>query len=88
MKFEDKYPDAEYLSIYDGCMLKGDEQLPCWHCGTPTSFIEINYEAHICSEECLHQIDDEINERCNGLADYEDEFEPGRINVNMFGLNP
>lgn len=20
--------------------------------------------------------------------DYEDEFEPGRVNVNMFGLNP
>lgn len=88
MRFTEKYPNAEFLSVsFDG-MLKGTTLQPCWYCGELTPFVEINYEAHICSEECLRQIDREMNERCNTLEDYEDEFEPGRVNVNMFGLNP
>lgn len=90
MKFTDKYPDADYLSVSPDGMLRGKELLPCWHCGEPTPFVEINYEARICSEECLAAIDVEVSERCceTGLEDYEDEFEPGRVNVNMLGLNP
>lgn len=114
MKFEEKYPDAEYLQVYGEDMLKDKEQLPCWICKTPTSFVEMNYQAYICSEECVkvadqeaakfsecfgrYPFDCELGTRClryrsceeewASLEDYEDEFEPGRVNVNMFGLNP
>lgn len=28
------------------------EGSPCWMCGTPTPYIEVNFEAYTCSEEC------------------------------------
>ncbi len=32
--------------------LKGDKLLPCWICFDLTFWLEINFEAPICSEEC------------------------------------
>lgn len=58
MKFDDKYPDAKYPEQH-GDMLCGETLLPCWNCGEPTRWYEINYEAPLCSEECVAQKDRE-----------------------------
>jgi len=52
MKFSDKYRDVECGEISgDGNHLRGDGGRCEW-CGCPCDFIEINYEAYFCSEEC------------------------------------
>jgi hypothetical protein len=59
MKFSDKYPDAEYLQEVEPSIVKFRDGEPCWICGQKTVFIEINFQAAICSEECLGTIDKE-----------------------------
>ena len=54
MKFEDKYPD---------CPMDGEpfqsmvrllvDKMPCWHCGDLTEWVDLDFEAPLCSEECL-----------------------------------
>ena len=57
MKFIAKYPDM--LPMDDECnnIMRSYEFKPCAICGTPTEYIEINYEAHLCSDECVHAMD-------------------------------
>jgi hypothetical protein len=54
MIFEEEFPKAKYLDTltkFDDIM-KGRHQHPCWQCGRLTSFLEINFEAYTCSDEC------------------------------------
>ena len=53
MKFDDIYPYADYLDT-NGDMVKSNKQKPCWHCGELTSWVEINFMAYLCSEECYN----------------------------------
>lgn len=57
MKYIDKFPNMKYIDdICDG-MLRGQRSQPCIICGCLTEFVEINYEAHFCSEECVAKMD-------------------------------
>ena len=55
MKFEDKYPDMKEIHDERDLMIKGREPQPCAVCKEPTPFVEISFEAHFCSEECLNK---------------------------------
>jgi hypothetical protein len=30
-------------------------EAPCWMCQKPTKWVEVNFEAHLCSPECVDQ---------------------------------
>ena len=55
MKFDTIYPIArtEDEIVYKGASLfKSDREFPCWQCGEMTLWIDLSFEAHLCSEEC------------------------------------
>ena len=55
MKFDTIYPTArtEDEIVYKGSTLfKSDEESPCWQCGEMTLWIDLSFEAPLCSEEC------------------------------------
>ena len=60
MKYSDKYPNAEYAQNVEHGIIKGKRKDNCYVCGTLTDFIDIDFECHICSEECLDKITDEF----------------------------
>lgn len=35
-----------------GNFIRGTEAQPCWHCRQPTTWIEVNFEAHMHPGEC------------------------------------
>lgn len=63
------------------CILASKEG-PCWQCGEPTRFVEVNFEAYVCSAAC-----DEA-----GWAEFyraavpEPQPEPLRIYFNPFNF--
>jgi len=63
VKFDKKYPKAKYLHQYNG-MLKGKDPRPCWNCKELTTWLEIDFCAYICSEECLIAKNKEYFESC------------------------
>lgn len=68
MKFEEKFKNQNYKdpNWISDCLIYS--QLGggnCCKCGQHTNFIEYNYEAYVCSEECLKALDDEIDKICN-----------------------
>lgn len=79
MKFSDKYPDAKNLEQY-GDMLCGETFHPCWNCGTLTRWYEINYEAPLCSEECVAQKDKEYRKALTS------KVSSSRIRTRLFDL--
>ena len=56
MKFKDRYPNAQYLDEVRMNIIKSDTEEPCFICGIPTYFHEINYQAPFCSEECIDKM--------------------------------
>ena len=53
MKYEDKYPEAKPGEIYEsGNYIVSKHRDNCYICGSLTRFVDMNSEAHICSEEC------------------------------------
>ena len=58
MKFDELYPnqpmtlDAPDIVFEGSAIWKYGEPQPCWHCGELTSWIDISFEAPLCSEEC------------------------------------
>ena len=75
MKYSDKFPNMKYIDdVCDG-MLRGQRPQPCVICGELTEFVEINYEAHFCSEECVAKMDriatkSFLKAKRNGHLDY------------------
>ena len=56
MKFIDKYPNMKpIIDEAPNGIIRGYEKKPCWNCGELTEYIDINFEAHLCSEECQRQ---------------------------------
>lgn len=47
-----------FKDIFTNVIL-GREKAPCAVCGKETEFVEINYECHICSTECLNKMDED-----------------------------
>jgi hypothetical protein len=64
-KFDFSRIDATYT---DRIIIGGSELIQshtiygCWHCGEPTEWVEINFSAHLCSDECLSAKIDEYLE--------------------------
>lgn len=58
MKFIDKYSTMKPLAEEHNGVMRGCGIAKCYICHQPTEFIEINYEAYICSDECLNKLDD------------------------------
>lgn len=53
MKFADKYPSVKPIE-WEGVegIIRGRVAEPCWHCKEPTEFVDIDFQAHLCSDEC------------------------------------
>lgn len=64
MKYDEKFPCAEYLDEVQGGMFKGDGKRPCFICGTLTEFVDMDYQAHLCSEECSTELDQRALKAC------------------------
>ena len=54
MKYDKKYPNAKHNEEPEMLIVcfKDSPPKPCWHCGEPTVFVEISFEAAMCSDEC------------------------------------
>lgn len=69
MKYSEKYPNAKDNDEYPHCIVFfGTEPRPCWYCGTVTHFVELNFETHLCSEECNNAKWDEFARAVNKKA--------------------
>ena len=61
MKFNEKYPNANYLGeVYFG-IVKFNGAEPCFICKELTEFGDIDFQCPICSEECLGKLLDMYN---------------------------
>ena len=60
MKFAEKYPNAKPGQEVESNILFGENADNCAHCGRMTNFIDMAYEAHFCSEECIDAFDNEV----------------------------
>jgi hypothetical protein len=45
-------PSTDGRPVISEYIEASDEQ-PCWHCGTPTSRVELDFEARLCRTQCL-----------------------------------
>lgn len=53
MRFSEKYQQAETGFQPEGeNVFLGSCEEPCMHCGHPTPWVDLCFEAHLCSEEC------------------------------------
>lgn len=69
MLYEKKYPRMKRLEERDGIM-RGTSKEACCVCGRLTEFVEINYEAYFCSEECLAVFENRIDMDDETVEDY------------------
>lgn len=68
MLFDDRHPGVAVTfqcEDPDFEVVKLEAKNPCWHCGRPTQWVELNFEAHLCSEECVDAKWKEYFEACN-----------------------
>jgi hypothetical protein len=57
MTFDEQYPDAPDgfqppPQPDDDGVMKIIESGECWNCGTVTAYVDLDFEARLCSEEC------------------------------------
>lgn len=52
MEYKDKYPNAQINEEVEKCIVKVEIEMPCLHCGEPSSFVDLDFESSFCSEEC------------------------------------
>ena len=56
MNFDKKYPDAKSTdSDYLEGIIKINNAKPCLNCGTLARWIDIDFQAYLCSEECQQE---------------------------------
>lgn len=53
MKYELKYPDMTHIHDERNGVIRSKHKNLCYWCKNDTEYVDINYEAPICSEECL-----------------------------------
>ena len=73
MIYEQKYPHANLGDIFEITITVGAPG-PCAECGRETHFIDVCWEAHVCSEECVKILDEEFTAVLGEIEDYSDEF--------------
>lgn len=66
MKFKRKYPNLQFNEEADG-ILKGRHIAACEVCGELTDYIEMNYEAYFCSDECVKEMDRRATEQIRSV---------------------
>lgn len=54
MKFHKKYPKADLYQEVEQGIIKFRHLEPCWHCGELTEFYDIDFNAPLCSHECVN----------------------------------
>lgn len=65
MDFKEKFPGAQPGKAFctDGRELwVYQTKRPCWNCGRPTRFFDLDFAAFFCSEECLGRKNREFEE--------------------------
>ena len=60
MKYSQKYPCANPIQMVEDTIMCGCKLDSCYVCGMLTNFIDIDFEAHICSEECEEKLVNEF----------------------------
>ena len=60
MLYSIKYPKAKALEEVEANIIYWTKRCPCIYCARLTSFIEINYQRHVCSDECLRKFEQNI----------------------------
>lgn len=60
-KYTELYPDMKPIEDERNCICRGNVKHPCCICGDETEYFELNYEAHVCSEECLKELDEQYD---------------------------
>lgn len=56
MKFDEKFPNAVVNDEPQTCLVLFAEIVPCVQCQTPTGWVDLDFQAHICGEECLNDL--------------------------------
>jgi hypothetical protein len=68
MTFDEMYPDApDFFEPYHpqgSEVIKCLAEQPCWMCQRQTHWVEVNFECHLCSPECVDQAWGEFFEAC------------------------
>ena len=58
MNYDDKYKGIKNgEKTEDNKLILSHQEGHCWHCGIVTSWISLEYNARICSEECNVEIE-------------------------------
>lgn len=52
MKFDQLFPDKKETDFEGSLMVRLDADEACWHCGRRTHWVDMNFMAYLCSEEC------------------------------------
>lgn len=54
LTFDELYPDAEedFQPESSHLVFKSGVTNPCWRCKRPTQWVELSFEAHMCSPAC------------------------------------
>lgn len=60
MLYSEKYPNANPGQEVETGVICGNAPDNCVHCGKMTKFVELNYQAHFCSPECIEAFDNEV----------------------------
>ena len=60
MNYDQKYPNAKPLEMVDATIMCGSKADNCYVCGNLTNFIDVDFETHICSEECEDKLTGEF----------------------------
>ncbi len=53
MKFHKKYPRAELHQEVEPSIVKFKHLEPCWHCNELTEYRHLDFDAPLCSHECV-----------------------------------
>ena len=66
MLYENKYPAVRAGDEPETCLAVFAEYKPCEVCRARTRFMDIDFEAYLCSEECHRKLIKEYLEAANG----------------------
>jgi hypothetical protein len=57
VKYKDLYPNMEKIYEEKDGTIRGSEEKPCHWCKQSTEYVDINYEAPFCSQECVYNFE-------------------------------
>lgn len=63
MKYDNTYPDMKPIYDEQNGIIRSNVPKPCHLCEENTEYVNINYEAHFCSDDCLIKFENKIGLR-------------------------